>query len=497
MPNTNDEQRLMAAANLASRSLADFAIAMDHKWVPSWFHELLCMTLEQVEKGEITRLIITMPPRHGKSQLSSILFPCWFLGRQPDAEVITASYSAELAQEFGGKARDVVNDVAFQLVFPKAKIRKDTNAKDNWQLTKGGSYKSVGAGGALSGRGANLLIIDDPIKNREEADSRLIRDKIWNWYTSTAYTRLLPGGAIIIIMTRWNNDDLVGRLLANQTEPWTVLDLPAIAIQDEEKRKKGEALWPEKYPLHVLERTRATLGPMDFAALYQQRPLLNEFQEFRPEYIKTYDPAQKGFESGEYNIYCGVDLAISKKETADMTAIVTFARHRFSGDIFLLDVIMDRLDPLETIEAIFQVHAKYRPSKIGIETTAYQQSIIYFLDAECKRRKIFPFIVPLTHSTNKEARIRRMQPFYRTGQVYHPKIETDGIRSFQQQLCEFPKSGRDDGCDAAAMCFELFESTEARPQERRMTLSSFDPFAANPEFGGGGSDEGPNQAWTI
>lgn len=497
MPNVNDERRLLAAAELASRSLADFCIAMDHKWSPAWFHEKICSALEAVERGDITRLIITMPPRHGKSLLTSVYFPSWFLGRNPDAQVITTSYSADLAQDFGSKARDIVGSDAYQLVFPKARLRSDTAAKDKWAFSKGGSYTAVGVGGPITGRGADLLLLDDVFKNREEADSKLIRDKIFSWYTSTAYTRLMPGGRIVMLMTRWSTDDLIGRLLKNPTEPWTVINFPAIAMQSDENRKIGDALWPEKYPIHVLERTRAALGPMDWGSLYQQTPLLSEFQEFKPEYIKTYDPALKGFDSGQYNIYTGVDLAISKKDGADYTAIVTYAKDRFTGDAYLLDVIRDRLDPLETIEAIFSVYAKYRPSKIGIETTAYQQSIIYFMDAEMKRRKIFPFIVPITHSTNKEARIRRIQPYYRTGQVYHPKIETEGTRALNDEMFSFPKGGHDDVLDAAATAFELFDTTEAKPQPRGMNIYGADPYAANGEYGGGNNGDGPPDAWSI
>lgn len=498
MPNTNDEQRLMAAANLASRSLADFCIAMQDKWIPAWFHEKLCTTLEKVESGEITRLIIALPPGSGKSTLASVLFPAWFLGRNPTEPVIVTSYSADLAQQFGGKARDLVSDIAYQMVFPKAKVRKDTNAKDKWQLTKGGSYSAVGVGGAITGFRASLICIDDPLKNSEEADSKLIRDKIWEWFITTAYTRLLPGGRIVVIATRWNTDDLTGRLLKSGSEPWTVLEFPAIALQNDEHRKKGEALWPEKYPLHVLEKTKAVLGPVAFAALYQQRPMLSEFQEFKAEYIKTYDPAKKGFDSGEYNIYIGVDLAISKRDSADFTAMVTYARHRHTGDIYLLDVLCERLDPLETIEAIFALYARFRPSKIGIETTAYQQSIIYFMDAEMKRRKIFPFVVPITHSTNKEARIRRIQPYYRTGQVYHPTLETKGIKDFHDQMFQWPKGGHDDICDAAATAFELFDGTEAKPKPRGENLYGSDPYSANADYGGSPSEGGiVPDAWTL
>ena len=234
-----EEQKIIVQAG--RYSLADFSIITNSKYKPTWLHEEVENKLEAVEKGEIKRLMLFLPPRHGKSQLASINFPAWYLGRNPDKEIITASYSGDLAQDFGSKTRELIGgDTNYRYIFPGITLKEDEKAKAKWRTNKGGSYTSVGVGGGATGKGAHCLIIDDPIKNQEEANSETYRNKVWNWYISTAYTRLEKNGAIIIILTRWHLDDLAGRLLKAQAEGgerWEVVKFPAIATQDEKYRK--------------------------------------------------------------------------------------------------------------------------------------------------------------------------------------------------------------------------------------------------------------------
>src|SRR3990167_1354896 len=212
-----EEQKIIVQAG--RYSLADFSIITNSKYKPTWLHEEVENKLEAVEKGEIKRLMLFLPPRHGKSQLASINFPAWYLGRNPDKEIITASYSGDLAQDFGSKTRELIGgDTNYRYIFPGITLKEDEKAKAKWRTNKGGSYTSVGVGGGATGKGAHCLIIDDPIKNQEEANSETYRNKVWNWYISTAYTRLEKNGAIIIILTRWHLDDLAGRLLKAQAE---------------------------------------------------------------------------------------------------------------------------------------------------------------------------------------------------------------------------------------------------------------------------------------
>ena len=206
-----------------------------------------------------------LTPTHN-SQLSSEFFPAWYLGRNPDKYIITATYSQELAEDFGRKVRNQLQDIIHQTLFPECRLSPDSQSSKRFSTLQRGTYFAVGVGSSITGRGANVLIIDDPIKNREEADSETIRRKVRDWYTSTAYTRLMPNGAVIVIQTRWHEDDLSGWLLSEHAhEKWDVVDLPAI-------NDKGEALWPDYYPIKSLEQIKRTIGERDWSALYQQKP---------------------------------------------------------------------------------------------------------------------------------------------------------------------------------------------------------------------------------
>ena len=250
----------------AGQNLSAFACLMQRDYKPSWHHRDIARQLEKVERGEIKRLIIMLPPRHGKSTLASVLFPSWYLGRHPDKEVITVSYSSDLSTDFGEKTRDTLRSPTYNYIFD-TKIKQDSDSKQKWKTQNGGSYTSVGLGGPITGRGADLLIIDDPIKNSEEALSEVYREKVWNYYTSTLYTRLEKDAAVILILTRWHQDDLAGRLIdaaENGAEQWEIIRYPAIADEDEKFRKKGDPLWPEKYDVSSLKNIERTIGPYDW-----------------------------------------------------------------------------------------------------------------------------------------------------------------------------------------------------------------------------------------
>jgi len=247
----------------ATETLAAFTEYTFPQYRTAEHHRLICEKLEAVERGEIDRLMIFMPPRHGKSELASKRFPAWYLGRNPDKQVITASYNSDLAGDFGRQVRNIVREQRFRNVFPSVTLAEDSQAANRWNTSAGGSYVAAGVGTAVTGRGAHLLLIDDPVKDREEAESETRRETVYNWYSSTAYTRLMPGGAVILIQTRWHEDDLAGRLLeaeAKGGDKWDKLILPAIL-------SNGQALWPEWYPIDALNRTKAAIGPRDWSAL--------------------------------------------------------------------------------------------------------------------------------------------------------------------------------------------------------------------------------------
>jgi predicted phage terminase large subunit-like protein len=252
------------------------------RYQPGRWHRYLASKLERVERGECKRLIITVPPRHGKSEQTSVRFPAFYLGHHPERFVILASYGAELARGFGAQVKDVVDSAEFGRLFPSVSLAPHRRKNNLWRIAgHGGGMTTAGVGGPITGFGAHLLIIDDPIKNDDEANSATRRQKLLDWYKAVAYTRLEDDAAVVLIMTRWHQGDLVGELRKQMEEAdgekWEVLDLPAIAEEDEEwegfgQRQKGAALWPEKYDLPALERIRKAVGEYWWASLYQQKP---------------------------------------------------------------------------------------------------------------------------------------------------------------------------------------------------------------------------------
>lgn len=387
-----------------------------------------------------------MPPRHGKSQMASIDFPAWYLGRNPDKEIITASYSSELAQEFGGKTREKVSSEVFKAVFPKLLLREDERARGRWRTLEGGGYTSVGVGGPITGRGANILLIDDPIKNREEAESETYRNRIWEWFTSTAFTRLEPGGVVIIVMTRWHLDDLVGRILANKdlARRTQVIRFPAIAEFKEDFRGQNEPLWPNRYPMDELLDIKMSIGPYDWQALYQGDPILTERQEFRPDWVRRTSEQMVGLMSARR--FLTVDTAMSKRTTADYTG---FCDNRVNSQNFWhLQAWRSRLGPEELVDMLFTLHESRRYEKIGIERTSYLDGLKPFLDAEQRKRQRFLPIVELEHKqTSKEIRIRGLIPRYAAGSVFHIDGECE---SLEEEMRSFPLGMHDDTLDALA-----------------------------------------------
>ena len=236
----------------ARRSLLRFTEYTNPLYERAQHHEQIAAKLEAVERGEIDRLMIFMPPRHGKSELASKRFPAWCLGRNPQMQIIAASYNSDLANDFGRHVRNIVAEPEFGEIFPGVSLAPDSQAANRMNTNKGGSYVAAGVGTAVTGRGAHIALIDDPFKDREEADSERRREVVWDWYRSTLFTRLMPGGRIVLIQTRWHEDDLAGRLLEHEGDQWEVLELPALS-------EDGDALWPEWYGKDTLERIKATI----------------------------------------------------------------------------------------------------------------------------------------------------------------------------------------------------------------------------------------------
>lgn len=460
----DDQLKIMQAGRY---SLIDFSIITNPKYKPSWHHESLGKALEMVENGQIKRLIIQMPPRHGKSQLASINFPAWYMGRNPDKEIIASSYSSDLAQDFGAKTRDLINGDSYHNIF-KTRLRADEQARGKWRTLEGGTYISTGVGGPITGRGADVLIIDDATKNREEADSEVIREKIWNWYISTAYTRLEKNGSVIVIATRWHLDDLIGRLLRAEQEggdEWVLVSFPAIATEDEEHRKKGEALWLTKYPVEALEGIKRNIGPYDWESLYQQSPVLTTGQEFKKAWITYRD--EREVNSMDTRKYLTVDPALSKKDSADYTG---FCDNSVDKDNFWnLKAWREKLDPNDLVEKLFFLQSQRNYEKIGIERTAYLDGLKPYIDDQMRKRNAFLPIEPLSHGqTAKEIRIRSLIPRYASRSVIHIKGECQAL---EEEMFTFPKGMTDDVIDAVAYQLKIAHrpfASEPLPEGSRM-----------------------------
>lgn len=451
--------------------VTDFLIATNPIYTPNWHLDEISTELERIEKEgdkNYKILLVFMPPRHGKSELCTVGFPAWYLGRNPTKEVITVSYSGELAQDFGGKTRTLVGSDAYQAIFD-IKLKEDEQGKAKWKTEKGGSYTSVGVGGSVTGRGANILIFDDPIKNRQEAESETYRQAVWDFFTSTAFTRLEPNGVVVVILTRWHVDDLAGRILANAqlAQRCKIIHFPAIAIRDEDHRKQGEALWPERFPISALEEIKSTIGPYDFEALYQGSPVLTESQEFKPEWYKYV--TQEEVNNKLTKKILTIDPAISKASQADWTG---FADNSIDQEKFWnIRAWHQRLNPDELVNAIFALHEQRRYDQIGIEETTFTQGLKPYLDAEQRRRGIFLPITPLKHrQIAKEIRIRGLIPLYASGSIRHIKGQCSAL---EQEFAQFPNGLNDDIIDALAYQLQIMEKGSGEIHIHRSANSGF------------------------
>lgn len=447
--NMNDSIIKQAAIN----NLIGFATVIDKNYEPSWHHKLIASELqsayESVCRGERARIILELPPRHGKSDLATLKFPAWVLGRTPAMPIIVTSYSADLAADFGLATKDLMSSDIYQHLF-ETRLREDAKARAKWMTQDGGSYTAVGVGGPITGKGFAIGIIDDPIKNREEADSLVVRDSLWKWYRSTFLTREEGNGAIIVIMTRWHDDDLVGRILSSEgSDQWKVIKLPAIAEQDELYRLQGEALWPQRYPLEVLETRKRDLGPYEFSALYQQDPVDEAAREFNKEWFQ-YRTLEEVLRLSTRR-FITIDPASAMRDKSDFIGIVVnFVDLESKWNLMSYKI---KVDSMGLIDFILKLHGDYHPESIGIEEGVYQQTIKPFFQEECRRRNIYPHIVELKHQQqNKHLRIRGLIPRYSTQSILHITGMADELEG---ELIRFPKAINDDVADAAAYQLQI------------------------------------------
>lgn len=427
----------------AAEHLIPFTEYTNSHYYPASHHRRIAEKLEAVAAGKIDRLMIFMPPRHGKSELASRRFPAWYLGRYPSRQIIAASYNSELASDFGRDVRNIVASPEYGCIFD-TRLRDDSRAADRWNTDAGGAYVAAGVGTAITGRGAHVLLIDDPLKDRAEADSEVIRDKVWNWYTSTAYTRLMPGGTVIVIQTRWHEDDLAGRLLAADPEQWEVLDLPAID-------KDGKALWPEWYDETSLDRIRKTIGPRDWSALYQQRPAPEEGDYFKSDWLRPYTeaPARETL-----RIYGGSDYAVTA-DGGDYTVHAVVGLDP-EGRMYLLDLWRKQAASDEWIEAYCDLVRKWKPIGWAEEQGQIRAGIGPFLDRRARERIAFVAREQFPTRGDKAVRAQSIRGRMAMGGLYVPSA-SPWYADFRSELLSFPAGKHDDQVDALGLVGQLLD----------------------------------------
>lgn len=473
----------LARRELARRKLVEFVQQFHPRYKAGWVHHDICRRLEKfsadVDAGLSPRLMILMPPRHGKSQLASKLYPAWHLGHYPHHEFIGCSYNIGLALDFSREIRDVIKSDYYHKLFERTRLNPDFMSAEAWRLLSStgvgaGGYNAAGVGGGITGKGAHILVIDDPVKNNEEAESPDLRKKIWNWYQSTAYTRLAPGGGVLIIQTWWHDDDLAGRIQKEMAEDpeadqFEIVKYPAIAEEDEEFRLEGEALHPARYDLPALLKIKRTLGTNYWSALYQQAPISEEGAYFNPGMFPH--PAEPP-QIDSLAIYQAWDFAISDEAVSrgDYTVGVTWGVD-FDNTAHVLDVVRLKTNDNAQIEdAIIDMYSKYPlVSGFGVEDGQIWRTFKKGLERRMKDRGVF---MPLDDKQNilkpvksKMARARPLQARMQNRKVMFPR-GAPWLDMLQREMLRFPAGAHDDMVDAMAWVAQLVVGREPPSRPR-------------------------------
>lgn len=482
-----EAKRELAKREAARRNLLPFVMYFNEDYTPGWVHADICQRLEQFSKDVVAkkspRLMLFCPPRSGKTELASKTFPAWHLGHNPNHDVICCSYSASLAVDISRKARGIIQDERYQNIFPETSMDESSQSAERWNTSAGGGYVAAGVQGPITGRGGHVITIDDIFRDREAAESENNRQAIKDWYSSTLYTRLAPGGGILVIMTRWHSDDLGGWLLEQMKEAeqemaetgewpsdadrWEVVRYPAIATHDEEYRKSGEALHPERYPLKSLNRIKRTLIPRDWEALYQQNPVSADGDYFKKDNFMLYDTTPP---LETLRIYAAWDLAIGQKTTNDFTCGVVVGIDR-SNDIWVLHRYYGRWGSDQLIQQFFECQRVWNPILQGIEHGQIEMTLEPFILKEmAEKKQKFNYIKLKTRGNDKMTRARPIQGRMEQSRVHFPR-NSPWFQEMQNEMLAFPSGKHDDQVDALAwigqMILMLTPQREKKPPAKK------------------------------
>ena len=438
--------------DIAQKSFMAFVKEMWPGFIHGRHHALMAKKFEEIADGKVRRLIINMPPRHTKSEFASYLLPAWFLGKFPHKKVIQCSNTAELAVGFGRKVRNLVDGETYAKIFPNVALRTDSKAAGRWATNANGDYFAIGVGGTVTGKGADLLIIDDPHSEQEAAlaaGDPSVYDKVHEWFTSGPRQRLQPGGAIVIVMTRWGKRDLTGRVLQSMVErdgdEWEVISLPAIM-------PSGLSLWPEFWALPELEKLKNELPISKWSAQYQQDPSAEEGAIVKREWWKVWEqerPPQCAF------IIQSWDTAFTKNERSDYSACTTrgvFYMNENENDphVILLDALKERLEFPELKTRALEMYKEWEPDAFIVEAKASGAPLVF----ELRRMGIPVQEFTPTRGNDKITRVNSVSDLFASGKIWAPRKRW--AEEVIEEMAAFPNSDHDDLVDSATQALIRF-----------------------------------------
>ena len=450
-----DKQEALALLNkydqLEKQELCqgDFISFVKSQWpdfVEGRHHKIIGEKFNQIARGKLKRLIVCLPPRHTKSEFASTFFPAWMMGLRSNLKIIQTTHTAELAVRFGRRVRNIIDSDDYQEVFPDLKLEADNKSAGRWTTNGGGESFYAGVGGAITGRGADLLIIDDPV-SEQDALSPTAMDAVYEWYTSGPRQRLQPGGIIVIVMTRWSTKDLVGKVLKKQgdehADQWDVVEFPAIMPESD------TPLWPEFWKKEELLSVKASLPVTKWNAQWMQNPTAEEGSIVKREWWNKWEREDVPAYSYVIQSY---DTAFSKKETADYSAITTWAvfEHNDTEQIILLDAKRVRLDFPELKRLAWEEYRYWEPDCVLIETKASGTP----LTQELRRMGIPVTAYTPSRGQDKIARMNSVAPIFESGMVWAP--DTVFAEEVVEEMASFPFGDHDDYCDSATMALMRF-----------------------------------------
>ena len=448
-----EEYEGVMAKDLARKEFIPFVNQVWNGFISGRHHKIMGEKFQEIASGKLKRLIICMPPRHTKSEFGSYLFPAWFLGNYPNKKVIQASHTAELAVNFGRKVRNLVDSDEYKAIFPQVGLRADSKAAGRWSTSKGGEYFAIGIGGAVTGKGADLLIIDDPHDEQEgQSADPTVFDHAYEWYTSGPRQRLQPGGSIVIICTRWSKRDLVGQVLKASSmregvDEWEVIEFPAIL-------PSGNPLWPEFWPLKELEAIKNEIPVHKWQAQYQQDPTSEEGALVKREWWKLWDqekPPQCDF------LIQSWDTAFLKSQRADYSACTTWGVFYHPNDsgvmepnLILMDALQEKLEFPELKKRAYELYKYWEPDALVVEAKAAGTPLIFELRA---------MGIPVSEYTpsrgnDKIARVNSVSDIFASGKVWRP--QTRFAEEVVEEFASFPAGEHDDLVDSSVMALMRF-----------------------------------------